>query len=442
MRGLPKSKRVSWASDVNLCQVRLFLSEDSPSQVGLDSQDHLQAKTSWPLHSSGTGSDDILPPGFEGAHPANQLQTKLSQIPQVKWIRPSRIVLNIAWQVVAGEDSKEVETQKQREMRVLEAVYPRPSAIPPNPSILADAEASHYDDEQTLSIPITPIEDEDAVADTLSISVAPSSQSFQQSPGIPSLSQHGVLNLANPLATERPSAGMVVGTEPDVAAAASAAYTAIMSSNDQGNLIDQELLIKILSNPKMIERLVTDYGAAATQSMPISRAPPVALPDPPPAHINRTQSSTPLSGALPTGPLYPQPNGAGMGPLPNPRLPPPPGIPISSQPSVGAPPAKDINYYKSLIQQHGGDRQEALPQYGNRHHSHQSVTNQESVNSYKSRDSKPKIMKPCMYFNTPRGCRHGANCAYQHDTSFQQRGSPLPDVPSAKRMKMDREISS
>lgn len=43
----------------------------------------------------------------------------------------SQIVLNIAWQVVAGEDSKEVETQKQREMRVLEAVYPRPSAIPP-----------------------------------------------------------------------------------------------------------------------------------------------------------------------------------------------------------------------------------------------------------------------------------------------------------------------
>lgn len=78
-------------SCVTFKQVRLFLSEDSPSQVGLDSQDHLQAKTSWPLHSSGTGSDDILPPGFEGAHPANQLQTKLSQIPQVKWIRPSRV---------------------------------------------------------------------------------------------------------------------------------------------------------------------------------------------------------------------------------------------------------------------------------------------------------------------------------------------------------------
>lgn len=43
------------------------------------------------MHSTGTGSDDILPPGFEGAHPTNQLQTKLSQIPQVKWIRPPRV---------------------------------------------------------------------------------------------------------------------------------------------------------------------------------------------------------------------------------------------------------------------------------------------------------------------------------------------------------------
>lgn len=42
----------------------------------------------------------------------------------------SQVVLNLAWQVVAGEESKEVESENQRELRVLEAVYPRPSAIP------------------------------------------------------------------------------------------------------------------------------------------------------------------------------------------------------------------------------------------------------------------------------------------------------------------------
>lgn len=42
-----------------------------------------------------------------------------------------QIVLNLTWQVVAGEESKEVDDQSQREMRVLEAIYPRPSSIPP-----------------------------------------------------------------------------------------------------------------------------------------------------------------------------------------------------------------------------------------------------------------------------------------------------------------------
>lgn len=35
------------------------------------------------------------------------------------------------WCVAAGEESEEAEAQKLREMRVLEAVYPRFSAIPP-----------------------------------------------------------------------------------------------------------------------------------------------------------------------------------------------------------------------------------------------------------------------------------------------------------------------
>lgn len=39
--------------------------------------------------------------------------------------------MNAAWRVVGGEESKEAEIQSQREMRVLEAIYPRPSAIPP-----------------------------------------------------------------------------------------------------------------------------------------------------------------------------------------------------------------------------------------------------------------------------------------------------------------------
>lgn len=73
-------------------QVRLFLSEDSPSQVGLSAQDDLQAKTSLLLHPSSGGSDGNLPPGFEGSHPSSQLQMKLSQIPLIRWTNPPKVI--------------------------------------------------------------------------------------------------------------------------------------------------------------------------------------------------------------------------------------------------------------------------------------------------------------------------------------------------------------
>lgn len=307
----------------------------------------------------------------------------------------------------------------------------------------SNTEDSPYDDRQTPTIPITAIEDEDVAADSSSepmtiVSVPLSAQSLQQSIGVPSSSQHGAPDMTNAPAPEKPAAGMTLGTD---FGSFTAALTGLVNSNEQGNLIDHELLIKILSNPKMVEKLVTDYGTTNTntQNTPISWSPPVAISDPPPAHVNRTPSSIPLSAPVSSGPLYPQPNGAGMGHLPNSRLPPPQAVPIPCPPSHAATPAKDINYYKSLIQQHGGDRQENLSQYGNRY-SHQSV--EPPVNGHKPRDSKPKIMKPCIYFNSSRGCRHGANCAYQHDASFQQRGSSMPEVQNAKRTKFDREISS
>lgn len=310
---------------------------------------------------------------------------------------------------------------------------------------MLNTEDSPYDDRQTPSIPITAIEDEDVAADSSAEPMAPfdvplSTQSLQQSVGVPSSSQHGALNMANPPAPENLTAGLTPSTEPGLFAAA---LTGLVNNNEQGNLIDHELLIKILSNPKMVEKLVTDYGTTNinTQNTPISRPPSVAISDQPPAQVNRTQSSIPMSAPVSNGPLYPQPNGAGIGHLSNTRHPPPPTIPVPCPPSQVTAPAKDINYYKSLIQQHGGDRQEAPPQYGNRYN-HQSVTNQEPVNGHKPRESKPKIMKPCIYFNSSRGCRHGANCAYQHDSSYQQRGSSMPEVQNTKRTKFDREISS
>ncbi|KAJ0674705.1 putative transcription factor C3H family [Helianthus annuus] len=300
MRGLQKSKRVSWASDLNLCQVKLFLSDESPSQVGLGGQDHLQAKDSWSWHSGGASSDDNLPPGFEGIQPANLLQNKLSQIPVIQWKCPSRFILDPTWQVAAGEESKEVQVESQREMRMLEAIYPRPSAVPPNPAPAMGADELYYSDQHTPVIPVTPIEDED--------------------------------------------------TAPD-----------------------------------------THYA-------PPNRVGPVPVHVPAPVSVPNLQ--TPL-------PPLPEVN-------PNP------------------PAKKDINYYKSLIQQHGGDKPEAVN------------NNNNNSSNQKTRDMKPKSNKPCIYFNSSRGCRHGANCVFQHDSSSsssQRINNSLQDAQSAKRMKMDREIT-
>lgn len=49
----------------------------------------------------------------------------------VMFILFEQFVMNDAWQVAAGEESEEVKAQKLRATRVLEAVYPRLSAIPP-----------------------------------------------------------------------------------------------------------------------------------------------------------------------------------------------------------------------------------------------------------------------------------------------------------------------
>ncbi|XP_076940502.1 zinc finger CCCH domain-containing protein 6-like [Bidens hawaiensis] len=409
MRGLQKSKRVSWASDLSLCQIKLFLSDESPSQVGLVGQDHLQAKDSWSWHSGGSSSDDNLPPGFEGIQPANFLQNKLSQIPLIQWKCPTRFILDSTWQVAAGEESKELEVETQREMRVLEAVYPRPSAVPPNPASTMGNDESYYNDQHTPIIPITPIEDEDTAPETSSSSST---------------------NIMLPPA-------VVPGVEPDVVAALSAA----MSGTAPGSLIDQSLLIKLLSDPGLIEKLVSTHAPSASSQqisqlgqqisqpppVPATFSPPISLPDPPlPVHTRPTHH--PFSTPSSSGTHYPPPSRVGPVPVPvhvsvpapvsAPNLQ-PPQPPLAEVNPLGK---KDLNYYKSLIQQHGGDKP---------------GVNNNNNNNQKTRDVKQKSMKACIYFNSAQGCRHGANCVFQHERA----NNSLQETQSAKRMKMDREIT-
>lgn len=431
------------------------MSEESPSQVGLGAQDHLQAKkTLSGLHLNGLVSDDNLPPGFEAFNPASQLKNKLAQIPVVKWQRPPRFMVDVAWQVVSGEESKEVEIQNQRELRVLEAIYPRESAIPPNPAVTPDVDGAVHDDHKVPLIPITPIEEEDPSADPSSDCTT----SISASTSNPSSSSHGAFPLSQStspiIGSGSFSAG--IGGGNDQQDILKAALTAVAKSNEQ---IDHELLVNILSNPTILEQLVRHQGTTSSGSQCIAPNPQTAPPKPqtsgaplykmdptprPPPQFNKVETGSSSSPMISNGLLYPYQNSTG--PMPPPQqsvspLPPPlPGVP-PQMPSLQSG-MKDLNYYKNLIHQHGGERQgePPLPSFTSTHLIHHPSINQDGTDNSKPRDAKPKIMKPCIYFNSSKGCRHGANCVYQHDLSFQQRPSNIPEMQTAKRMKMDREI--
>ncbi|KAK8916063.1 Zinc finger CCCH domain-containing protein 6 [Platanthera zijinensis] len=408
MVGPKQFKRVSWAPGVNMCQVRLFLSEDAPSQSALGSQDHLQAKAAWLLHSSSAAPDDSVPPGFE-ALPRGQVQRN---IPSIKWQCPPIQWMKPEWLVVAGEESQEVASQNRRQLAVLEAVYPRSSSIPPDPSVSLEVQLAPVNDSQAPLIPIIAKEDEDAPEQDLPAQTAASSCP------IPVVIPSTIPNLPR------------ASVEPDIAAAASAAFTAIMRSNEEGSLIDRDLLIKLLCDPSMLEKLASEHAIPKQGQLPAQPPPTVAHPEPIFAPIPAPNLDSP--------------------PLCSPRV----TIPRATAVPVNPLPAKDANYYKSLIQKHGGDwheMTEPAPPYETSHEYHSnplgSIYREGGRHEQKQNESrKPRTGKPCAYFNTPRGCRQGASCSYLHDSSpstnsYLQTSSKnimQGQQGGAKRIKFDR----
>ncbi|KAK1321174.1 Zinc finger CCCH domain-containing protein 6 [Acorus calamus] len=347
MAGGLKLKRVSWAQEENLCQVRLFLLDDAPYQSGSGIQDHLQAKAPLSRLKNGTDSDDSIAPGFGGYQSAANFEIQVSQIPLIKWQRPPKLLVSSDWQVVAGEESQQVETQNRRQLRELEAVYPRLSSIPPSPIVTSEVQEELYNDLQTPIIPVIPIEDE-AMEQPYSVAQTSMFHGSDQ----PVIAPKSMLESLPVLPSDQKMmAGIMAGVEPDVAAAASAALTVLMRTSEQGSLINPDLLINILSNPEMLENLVSDFAKPTSkngilqQKIDLKQIPVVTTPAPPLVHVNTPRQC--YSGL-------------------NPVIPPP--VSATPQPPVvnaTPPPMKDINYYKSLIQQHGSDRQEEGPDRSN-----------------------------------------------------------------------------
>lgn len=320
-------------------------------------------------------------------------------------------------------------------------------------------------DQNTLLIPITPIEDENAELDTSAVDyMAPN-------PQVRLLAQGTSLSQGCGATTPRAQFPSTV-TESDLVSAANAASTALMANSDLKELIDRNWLVKLLNDRKMIEQLTMNPRAASI----VKNLPPSSLLNISSSHLQNIQATgsqnipslwmqSMSSFSLHSWPSIGPPSMLDLSSLANNFYGPPPtvvsrGDPPSAAPtrpfhhphkimgtvpsfrpsvanllsgtpsaSLGDPRTKDVNYCKSLIRQHGGERQETLPHLC-------SQTTQESANTKKRRGEKSK-MKPCIFFKSPMGCRNGVNCAFLHDTTSQQRVSSISDVQSSKRAKMD-----
>ncbi|PKA48775.1 Zinc finger CCCH domain-containing protein 6 [Apostasia shenzhenica] len=401
----------------SVSMVRLFLSDDAPYLSASGNQDNLQAKSSLVPHSTSVSSDESLPPGFEAPF---QYQFN-REIPLVKWQQPPRLSLKQEWLVVCGEESQEVALQNQRQLRVLEEIYPRQSCIPLNPSVSPELQASLVipaDDSQTPIIPIISMDDDDDLPDQQDSSVLspPTPLNASRISAPPAVPEQLLADSADrplpPSPTLPPHA--TAAAKPDVVAAASAAFTAIMRSNEEGSLIDRDLLIKLLSNPIMIEQMISEKAAPKPLTQP--------SPEPSPSPVVVMQKLMSEDGA--PKPVMQEP--------PSPVIPAVYPVKALVQPSHADAPVKDLSYYKSLIQKHGGDKQDGI-----RHEWGGKALETMVQGKVDWRGKTSRNPKHCVFFNSPKGCRNGVNCSYLHDSSVSmkilQQGGP-------KRVKLEREI--
>lgn len=333
-----------------------------------------------------------------------------------------------------------------------------------------DVERERYDHSLTPCVPINPIEEEsqEDQEDLATVNTIVGSQP----PGFP----QGLLASGTANASESKPPGFeqvhVPGKLPnqstDFAAVASTALTAIKKSTEKGSMIDTELLIKILNDPKMIQKLinvhapqadpgipsintltapssktVTPYVSSSLSNCDMQRTPDVNFHMP--GIVCTTSNTIPLQ--LDTGRISGLKRPARSEPLPplsspqsdhvmlpGPNHAQPNTAPLSSFPGQEAGTVKDMNYYKNLIREHGIEQKESLDSVscinGNNHNHMRDLTMSLNFNPV---ELKAKKSKPCMFFKSAKGCRNGVNCEYLHDTSLHWRTGSKLEAQSAKR---------
>ncbi|KAI7751081.1 hypothetical protein M8C21_013196 [Ambrosia artemisiifolia] len=331
-------------------------------------------------------------------------RTYIHNIRQIDWACPPRFLVDPDWKMEAGSESQETHIQLQRESRIADVIYYHKSDIPPNPYVAPNA----FDLNDDSGIPVIPLE---VIND-------------ETSPNDPLIPPEPTVTSTRPLL---PS-DEVIGT--------AVALVALIKSKEPGSQIDLELLIQLLCNPGILEKLTKEHGLSANQSSVITRAQPrecssVPLPVPMPAvgGYSTWFTSTPFSRSLPQGVrnMIEQihSNSESQNPSSNRK------VDVSKLRKLvneyglgddlvkrGPAVVKDADYYRRLISQHGMSQENDKPQ--------------ESVKLTASQEQ-----RPCVYFNSPKGCRRGSGCRFQHvKGGFGGGGQAVEEQHGAKRMKL------
>nr|XP_043608374.1 zinc finger CCCH domain-containing protein 30-like [Erigeron canadensis] len=388
------------------------------------------------------------------------------------------------WKMEDGSESQEKHIQLKRELKTTEAFYTFNFNIPPNPSVASDALDFDGDDSKVPIIPLEVIDNETSPEDD-------GTSLITLSPGV-EVGEITIQPLSIPLTPQEnktPEVGKPLLQRDEVIAAA-VALTALMKFKEPGNYIDLELLIQLLRNPGMLEHLMKHYGPSVNQrpvticAQPHER-PSVPLPVSSPASnvhhpaatgttpLSVNSPRTPVSGYNTCSPSVPCTNSIpsevknticqvrkaevhgnsskplatmipGPGPGPNSptldmakfrklineygvpsggeTLTPEKILPALSSPRSGPVVMKDSEYYRKLVSQHGIVQESPNPQ-----------GSVKSIGMIPV-ESKPHE-RPCMYYNSNKGCRRGSSCWFPHVNL--ERGSPVAkNKQGAKRMKL------
>lgn len=247
-----RGKAVSWPPEDQICQIRFFMSDDAPASIASGQAvfelNHIRSSC-----TQGSYPDASLdvPPGFHGLV-AKRARINIAMSAEMTWCCPQKFIQDCDWLVADGDESRDSGVQKQRELRVLEAFYPRLTSIPGSPMEPAES-VKCVDDSCVPIIPLVAIEEEDESAED------GVKEEFVSDGGV---AGHGMPN--NDQKSHHPAIGFPMQPpnfskhlqdptmDPKVAAAA--ACLAIHKIGANG-LVDQELLLEILRNPALVKSL-------------------------------------------------------------------------------------------------------------------------------------------------------------------------------------------